>query len=111
MTGVTPKAWAGPQIEDGPGTALAGGSVEHSDEVLLGETVSTVIGRIGMRLTGLALRLAPSGCDDMLDIAVIDERGSARLRLGPFAEDDVIAVWRALGAASGLPLMIQPEDG
>jgi hypothetical protein len=111
MTGVTPRAGAGPQCEDGPGAALAGYPSPWSDQVLLGATASTVIGRVGSQAAGLALRLSPSGPADMLDIAVVDERGSALLRLGPFAEEDVIAVWRALGAASGLPLMIEDEDG
>ncbi|HYY41949.1 MAG TPA: hypothetical protein VE775_04395, partial [Pyrinomonadaceae bacterium] len=29
----------------------------------------------------------------------------------PYDEADVIAVWRALGAASGLALMVRHEDG
>jgi hypothetical protein len=111
MTGVTPKAGAGPQREDGPGAALASRPDYPSDQSLFGVTASTVIGRMGARAAGLALRLDPGGRDDMLEIAVMDEEGSALLRLGPFAEEDVIAVWRALGATSGLPLVIQHESG
>ena len=91
MTGVTPKAGASPQGEDGPGAALAGHPSPWSAQVLLGATASIVIGRVGAQAAGLALRLSPSGPADMLDIAVVDKGGSTLLRLGPFAEVDVIA--------------------
>lgn len=41
-----------------------------------------------------------------LDILVVDGAGRTALRLGPFAEEDVIATWRSIAAASGLvPMM------
>jgi hypothetical protein len=111
MTGITPKAGAGPQAEDGPGAAFAGRPVDLSDAFPYDMTACVAIGRLGARTAGLALRLDPEDRDGALDIAVVDKQGNALLRLGPFAEEDVIAVWRALGASSGLPLMIQHEDG
>ena len=107
MNTLVPKAGARSPREDGPGAAQSGRLVFSADQNDL-STVSGVIGRMGARSGGLVLRRAES---DRLDVAVVDADGRTLLRLGPFAEEDVIAVWRALGAASGLPLMIAHEDG
>lgn len=57
---------------------------------------------------GFALRLD----GEMLRIAVVGDAGTVLMELGPYPEEDVVAVWRSLAAASGLPmLMEQPEGG
>ena len=58
---------------------------------------------------GVALKAGDreDGLFDVLLLAGDEER----LPLGHYAEEDVIAEWRRLGAASGLPLMIQHGDG
>ena len=111
MTGVNPVAGAGPQGEDGPGAALAGRPAYFSDKAFPGAPASVIGGGIGARAAGLVLRLSPGGADASAEIAVVDAEGETLLRLGPFGDEDVIAVWRALGATSGLPLMIADESG
>jgi Family of unknown function (DUF6101) len=103
MKTVSPKSGAGSPRENGPGAAPSG----HLD-FSAGHDRLDVIGRLGAPATGLALQLADG---DRLDVAVVDADGRTLLRLGPYDEADVIAVWRALGAASGLALMVRHEDG
>ena len=111
MTGVTPNAGAGPQVEDGPGTVLADRPDLPSNSHLFGLTAPAVVGAFGARAAAIALRLDSAGRDDTFELAILGEDASTLLRLGPFPEDVVVAVWRALGAASGLPLMIEPVNG
>jgi hypothetical protein len=68
------------------------------------------------KLRGLALRIverneAEPGADEYFEIAAIDAHGGSSLVLGQYLEDEVVAVWRRLGAATGLPLMLQNPDG
>jgi hypothetical protein len=106
MTGSTPTAGAGSPYGDRPGASLA--LVRAGPGPIVG--ASHVIGLGGTRAAGVALRLA--GCaHDLFEIALVDRDGSAVMVLGPFEEDDVVARWRSLGAASGLPLMIEPVEG
>lgn len=111
MTGVNPVAGAAPQCEDGFGAALAGRPAYLHDKVLCGVPACVIGGGTGARAAGLVLRLSPDGGDASAEIAVVDAGGETLLRLGPFGDEDVIAVWRALGAASGLPLMMADESG
>lgn len=74
-----------------PGTAAFGGGVPGSG-----------------RPAGLGLTL---GAGDAFKVVVTDAAGSALLELGPFDEDEVVATWRSLSAASGLPLLVGREDG
>ncbi len=55
---------------------------------------------IGSRIV---LRLGPDP-----RILLEGRNGRTLLTFGPFAEEDVIALWRELGEASGLPLAIEP---
>lgn len=72
----------------------------------------TVIGQAATRPAGIALRLDPAQPDGTaFDIVVVDPEGRALLPLGPFPEEDVVAIWRSLGASSGLPLMVLSADG
>ncbi len=68
------------------------------------------------RLHGLALRLceqpdAAEDAEELFEIAAIDTRGSCAFSLGHFREEEVVAIWRKLGASSGLALMLQNPDG
>lgn len=44
-------------------------------------------------------------------IKVSDHEGADLVSLGPYPESEVIAIWRALAAASGLPLLVSGPDG
>ena len=45
------------------------------------------------------------------DLWIVDAAGRPAQRLGPFPESEVVAVWRRLGAESGLTLMVVDESG
>jgi hypothetical protein len=106
MTGSTPTAGAGSPYGDRPGASLA--LVHAGPGPIIG--AAPVIGLGGTRAAGVALRLA--GCaEDLFEIALVDRDGNAVMVLGPFEEDDVVARWRSLAAASGLPLRVEPVDG
>ncbi|MCB5175426.1 MULTISPECIES: DUF6101 family protein [Microvirga] len=84
--------------------SLAGGS---------GRTVKApfpvgIIGRLGAAATALALQADPEGSGFHL---VLLDGTKALLTLGPYAEEDVVAEWRALGAAAGLPLTVRFSNG
>jgi hypothetical protein len=71
-----------------------------------------LIGTLGARPAGLALRLderVPD--DDDFEIALVDDGGATLMVLGRFDEDEVVAVWRDLAATTGFPLLTQSEDG
>ena len=71
-----------------------------------------LIGDLGVRPTGVALRLDEGAQDDdAFELALVDEIGGTLMVLGRFGEDEVVAVWRELGAATGFPLITQSEDG
>ena len=73
-------------------------------------TISATLG--GGKAAGLALRFAGGGSGDAAFlIDVVDGGDEVLLTLGPFEEAEVIATWRAMGASSGLPLMIARADG
>lgn len=109
MTGVTPTAGVVPHFEDDLGSSpvpplfRSPGSIDG-----LG---SPVIGSKGQTPLGLALRLAPAGGVDMFEVAILDRDGGVLMALGPFEADEVVATWRSLGASSGLPLVIERQDG
>lgn len=54
----------------------------------------------------IVLRIGP----DLL-ILLEGRNGRTLLTFGPFPEDDVVAIWRGLGNASGLPLAIEAPGG
>ena len=64
---------------------------------------------------GVALSFATDEAEacgeDRFALLIVDAAGSALSRLGPFPEDDVVAIWRDVAAKSGLPRMIVREDG
>ena len=56
---------------------------------------------------GLALDFV----DGAFVIEVWPEQPGEPVRLGPYADEDVIALWRQMAAASGLPLLLPGPDG
>lgn len=104
------------------------GACAHDDygvpETTLVESFAgTIVGSrspIGVRgchnLRGLALRLveqAQSAGNDaeLFQIAAINRNGACAFSLGQFREEEVVAIWRKLGATTGLVLMLQNPDG
>lgn len=52
-----------------------------------------------------------SGATDDLRIVIVDHAGAPAHILGPFPEEDVIAVWRSIALASGLTPMMRAWNG
>ncbi|NEU13416.1 hypothetical protein G3T14_14930 [Methylobacterium sp. BTF04] len=75
-----------------------------------------VIGRsAAVPPAGIALSFSEDDSDrsgeDRFDLLLVDADGAVITRLGPFCEDEVVALWRDVSAKSGLPRMIVKEDG
>jgi hypothetical protein len=107
----TPTTGAG-----SPRGAGSGASPSIAARLALAERItgaaSPLIGPRDARPAGVALRLDPCAeANEAFDIALVDADARALLVLGPFPEDDVVAVWRSLAMASGLPLMLQDAQG
>lgn len=66
-------------------------------------------GRDGDAPAGLALKLDPTS--DSYNLVLLDEGNQPLMALGTYPEEDVVAEWRTLGAASGLTLKIQLGNG
>lgn len=64
---------------------------------------------------GVALAFADEAADacgeDRFALLLVDAEGEVAMRLGPFAEEDVVAVWRDVSAKGGLARMLLREDG
>lgn len=60
-------------------------------------------------LSGAVLDFAAEGGD--LRVILVDGAGREAMQLGPFPEEDVIAVWRAVAASSGLTPMMRAWNG
>lgn len=99
MTGSNQTIGAGRAIADGPDVKR-----ETAGHAAPRELVGPLFNRPA---TSLLLRREEDGCR----IVVSGEGGATLMSLGPFAEEDVIAVWRSLAATSGLPLAILYPDG
>ena len=74
-----------------------------------------VIGAAGCKAAGIALAFAADEAEtcgeDRFTLCLVDAAGAVLARLGPFCEDEVVAIWRDLAARTGLPRMIVREDG
>jgi hypothetical protein len=98
MASVTREAGAVSVTGDGSGPILKA----HCLPVLVGKAV-------GRPLTAVAMRLDRE--HDAFHLVLLDADQGAGLVFGPFAEDDVVAEWRSLGAVTGLELKIQLPNG
>lgn len=81
-------------------------------------TALPIFGRtagIGQVPAGIALSFATDEAEacgeDRFALLIVDAAGATLSQLGPFLEEDVVAVWRDVAAKSGLPRMIVREDG
>jgi hypothetical protein len=109
MTGATMMAGAVAPCENGPGSILP--LVDYPASAIRG-LVSPAVACAGAAAAGIALRLVDAeGDEESFEIAAVDPYGATLLPLGRFSDADVVAEWRRLGAASGLPLMIERADG
>ncbi len=111
MTTVTPTIGAGsscePASEACPATA---GRIDFPGRIT--GLPDSLIGSLGARPVGLALRLDECAPDDNgFEVALVDGSGGTLMVLGRFEEDEVVAVWRELAATTGFPLLTQSEDG
>lgn len=106
MTGFSSRAGVASPERSDPG-ATRGGSAAPAGA----RTGLPVIGAGGSKPAGLVLGLDEATAADVFRIAIVDGAGRTLLPLGPFREDEVVATWRGLGAASGLELMIARPDG
>ncbi len=75
-----------------------------------------VIGRTDvLRPTGVALAFSEDATDtcgeDRFDLLLVGTDGAVIGRLGPFCEEEVVALWRDVAGKSGLARMIVREDG
>lgn len=109
MTGATPAAGAAPPREGGPGSLLPRFEIPAC---VLERVISPSLGCAGACVAGIALRLGgPTGDAESFEIAAVSVDGGVLMRFGCYSEEEVVAEWRRLGAASGLPLMIERTDG
>jgi hypothetical protein len=83
----------------GPGAAIAAAP----------STPRGIIGCAGVHATGVAMRVAGDG--EHFHLVVLDGGNAPLLVLGPFTDEDVVAEWRRLAAASGLSAKIQLPNG
>ncbi|AMB43927.1 DUF6101 family protein [Methylobacterium sp. AMS5] len=64
---------------------------------------------------GVAMAFADDAADacgeDRFSLLLVDDEGEVTMRLGPFAEEDVVAVWRDISTTGGLARMLLREDG
>ncbi len=64
---------------------------------------------------GIALAFADEAADacgeDRFALLLVDGEGEVAMRLGPFPEEDVVAVWRNIASKGGLARMLLREDG
>lgn len=69
----------------------------------------------GSKPAGIALAFATEESEecgeDRFVLVLTDAAGESFSELGPFCEDEVVAVWRDMAAKSGLVRMIIREDG
>jgi hypothetical protein len=110
MAGSTPKTGAGSPCEAGPGASPPAERPAPFPVSIFGLCAAIGVANQHAAPRGLALRLKGDEADTF-EIALLGETGAPLMVLGPFPEDDAIAIWRSLGASSGLPLMIQDPEG
>lgn len=93
----------------------AAATADGSDPTPRPRAVTTIIGAGRERHPAVlpaALHLqAIDEAGETFRIVVVAQDGREMMVLGPFGDEDAIAIWRSIGAASGLPLVIVGRDG
>lgn len=98
MASVTREAGAVSVAGDGSGLLLSA------------KCLPILVGRaVGRPAAALTMRLDRE--HDAFHLVLLDAENAALLALGPYAEDEVVAEWRSLGASTGLELKIQLPNG
>jgi hypothetical protein len=64
-------------------------------------------GRLGLKPASVALCLE----GEQGAVVLLDAESWAIFRVGLYPEEEVIAAWQAVGLATGLPLVVQAENG
>jgi hypothetical protein len=110
MVGLNPTAGAvSPCLESGPGASFSQEPVFEASRIP--GLLSPSIPGASARLAGVALRIAGAEDGEEFEIAAVGDGGETLMLLGRHSDEDVIAIWRGLGASSGLPLMMERADG
>ena len=110
MISPTPPKGGGSFCGNGPDTCPAmAGRIDFPGRIA--GTPTRLIGHRGVRPAGVALRLDERPEGESFELALIDDLGGTLMVFGQFGEDEVVAVWRKLGAVTGFPLITQSEDG
>jgi hypothetical protein len=110
MVGLNPTAGAAsPCLESGPGASISQEPVFDASPIP--GLVSATLAGADARAAGIALRLTGAAEDEEFEIVAVGEGGETLMPLGRYSDEDVVAVWRGLGASSGLPLMMERADG
>ncbi|HJE24628.1 MAG TPA: DUF6101 family protein [Methylorubrum populi] len=69
----------------------------------------------GAAPVGVALAFADEAADacgeERFSLLLVDAEGEVTMQLGPFAEEDIVALWRDVSAKGGLARMLRREDG
>src|SRR3954452_4216941 len=99
---------AGLRHEVGPGEAPDAGADLGVRVIGPG---SAALGQAAPFPAGVALAIPADPEQDALAILMLDAAGSTLMRVGGFEDAEAVAVWRALGSSTGLPLMIRRGDG
>ena len=100
MVQVTPTAGAIPSgMDSGPGAGVLAASTAPAG----------LIGYERFGAASIAMRMAHDG--ERFHLVVLDAGNAPLLTLGPFPEEDIVAEWRRLAAASGLTAKIQLPNG
>jgi hypothetical protein len=93
---------------------IEAGSVSHAGDgsasILTTRIPAALVGSVvGRPAAGLAMRL---DCErDRFHLVLLDVEHAALQTFGSYTEEDIVAEWRRLGAASGLELKIQLPNG
>ncbi|ACL55405.1 DUF6101 family protein [Methylobacterium nodulans] len=89
----------------------------HRGPVQVEPSPLPIVGRMpgAGRAASVALCLDAEASDaageDRFALLLLDKDGDPLMQLGTYGDADVVAVWRRLGAETGLPLLVIQEDG
>jgi hypothetical protein len=85
-------------------------SSSHSFSALPVAALAAIVAPAAMaQFEGVAVRLYASDTD--FELVLVHADADRSLSIGVFDADDIVAVWRAFGLASGLPLILERDDG
>jgi hypothetical protein len=88
--------------------------------IIVGIAHAAMLGKDGIPPAGLVLKIEPAHVGqpdaeaaphETFRVIVVDKDHAPLMELGPFPEEDIVAVWRAMSRDSGLPLMIERANG